>query len=461
MARKKTSATHDSFQNFAANLGIGTDNLTSASSYGFNPLSVNRLLLEYMYRGSWIVGNAVDVIADDMVQSGISMNTDALSPDELDIVQGALERMEIWTKLNEVIKWSRLYGGALAVLLIEGQDWETPLELDTIDEGQFKGLLVMDRWQLLPSVTDLVEELGPDMGKPRYYRTIGDAILPDLGNIHYSRVIRFDGYDLPHYQKSTNMLWGTSIIERINDRLIAFDSTSTGLAQLVFKAHLRTWKIEGLRAAIGTNATAVNNVIKNVKLVRQLQSNEGITIIDSNDEFDTHSYNFAGLDDCLMQFGQQLAGALEIPLVRLFGQSPTGLSSTGESDLRTYYDGIKKKQETKMRTPLRRILDILCRSEFGAPLPKGFTFTFNPLWQMTDLEKADIAQKNTAAIVQAYEAGIVSNHVAVKELKQMSNVSGVFSNITDEDIKESKQIAPLSELIEGDDEEEKPVSKTE
>ena len=30
------------------------------------------------------------------------------------------------------------------------------------------------------------------------------------------------------------------------------------------------------------------------------------------------------------------SGALQIPLVRLMGQSPAGLNSAGESDLRTY-----------------------------------------------------------------------------------------------------------------------------
>jgi phage-related protein (TIGR01555 family) len=451
MARKKKITTQDSFQNFQANLGLGTDNVNSASTYGFDPISVNRQLLEFMYRGSWIVGNAVDVIADDMVQSGITIQS-TLDPEKLEMLHEAMNTLCVWDKLNEVIKWSRLYGGAIAIMLIDGQDLSTEFDPESVGEGQFKGLLVMDRWQLIPSVSDLVGrndgELGPDMGMPRYYQTIGDAILPDLGNVHYSRVLRFDGYDLPHYQKSTNSFWGTSVIERINDRLIAFDSTSTGVAQLVYRAHLRTWKLKGLRDAIGTNSTAVNAILKNIKMVRQLQANEGITLMDSEDEFATHTYNFAGLDDVLLQFGQQLAGALEIPLVRMFGQSPAGMNSTGESDLRTYYDGIKKKQETKLRTPINKILNVLSRSVLGDALPKGTVFKFNPLWQMNDKEKAEIATQNTSAIIAAYEAGLITADLALKELRQASEVNNIFSNITSEDIDAAKITAPKGEIDE-------------
>lgn len=67
-------------------------------------------------------------------------------------------------------------------------------------------------------------------------------------SIHHSRLIRFDGVTLPYQQAQTENEWGMSIIERIWDRLTAFDSATMGAAQLVYKAHLRTMKIHKLRA---------------------------------------------------------------------------------------------------------------------------------------------------------------------------------------------------------------------
>jgi len=61
------------------------------------------------------------------------------------------------------------------------------------------------------------------------------------------------------------------------------------------------------------------------------------------------NYGFTGLADTLLQRGQQLSGALGIPLVRLSGQSPVGLSATGESDICKYNDSIRSQQETRLR----------------------------------------------------------------------------------------------------------------
>ena len=69
---KKGSAV-DSFQNFADGLGIGTNNTFSAASYGFNPITRIRIILEWAHRGSWIAGQAVDVVAEDMTRAGVEI----------------------------------------------------------------------------------------------------------------------------------------------------------------------------------------------------------------------------------------------------------------------------------------------------------------------------------------------------------------------------------------------------
>ena len=63
-AREKATkvSTVDSFVNFQMNLGIGSDNPLTTSTYGFNPITRNRTLLEWIHRGSWLGGVAVDVL---------------------------------------------------------------------------------------------------------------------------------------------------------------------------------------------------------------------------------------------------------------------------------------------------------------------------------------------------------------------------------------------------------------
>lgn len=440
-ANAKRWASGDSFQNFEARVGLGTANQASQYTYGFDFISRNRIQMEAMYRSSWVVGQAVDVVADDMTRAGVDIDAD-LDPGDRNKLNAAFERMALWDRINDTIKWSRLYGGALAVMLIDGQDPSTPLRPETIEKDQFKGLFVLDRWLVQPSLSDLVKDMGPDLGMPRYYDVVADSMALSRQRIHYSRVLRIDGVELPYWQKIAENLWGQSVIERLIDRLVAFDSTTIGTAQLVYKAHLRTLSVDKLREIIAAGGPAMEGLLKNVDMIRRFQSNEGMTLIDAADTFETHQYSFSGLDQVLLQFGQQLSGALGIPLVRLFGQSPAGLNSSGESDVRNYYDNIKQQQERRLRSPLTRLFEVLIPSELGSKPPEGFAYSFTSLWQLSDTEKANNAKTTTEAIVTAMDADLVDRPTAMKELRQASHSNGVFTSITDEQIEDAENEPP-------------------
>ena len=429
--------TLDSFVNFAHNLGIGADNAMTSSTYGFNPITRQRTLLEWIHRGSWLGGVAVDVVADDMTRAGVDIRGD-LDPRMMARIEERAVDLGVWPVINETIKWSRLYGGALAVMLVDGQDLSTPLRLDTIRKNQFRGLISLDRWMVEPSLTDLVDEYGPDFGLPRYYKVTDQTPVLRGEDIHYSRCIRLEGIRVPYWQRIMENLWGISILERLYDRMIAFDSATTGSAQLVYKSYLRTYKIKDLREVIAAGGDALAGLSKFVSMMRSFQGIEGITLLDSEDDFSTAApASFSGISDALQQFGQQIAGCLQIPLVRLFGQSPAGFSS-GESDLRAYYDTVKQVQEKDLRVGVTKLYRMLAASE-GGRLTKGTRIEFKSLWQLTEMEKAEIAEKvgKNVSTVQGY--GIISKAAALKELRQNSTVTGIFTNITDEHIEDAEK----------------------
>lgn len=433
--------TADSFQNFAARVGLGAGSQHDQSTYSANYLSRNRLLVESMYRSSWVVGQVVDVVADDMTREGINMRG-LQSPEDAEEINQELDRLQVWDKLNKTIKWSRLYGGAIAVMMIDGQNVSTPLNINTVAKDQFKGLIVLDRWMVVPSLEDLVTEYGPYYGMPRYYDVITDSVGLCNQKIHYSRVIRMDGVELPYWQAIAENLWGQSVIERLEDRLTIFDSATLGAGQLVYKAHLRTYKVKGLREIIAKGGRLYDALVKQIQQIRQWQSNEGMTLMDAEDTFETHQYSFTGLDNLLMQFGQQIAGATGIPLVRLFGQSPAGFSATGESDLSNYYDNINQQQEGRMRTPLQTLLAVVSLSKLGKALPNSFKFDFASLWQIDEKVKAEVANTVAQAVTTVEESGLISRKTALKELRQSSEVTGIFSHITDEEIEAADDDPP-------------------
>lgn len=436
------TATTDGFANLTARMGLGAENVFSQGVYLFNPLTRNRVKLEAMYRGSWIVGAAVDSVAEDMTRAGINIHSTS-EPDQIQLMQQMLTRLGIWQSLLDATKWGRLYGGALACIVVDGQDPSTLLNLDTVGKNQFRGLKVYDRWSLNPDINNAIQD-GMNAGLPEHYAVVSDASTGGISNVkwHHSRVIRLTGIQLPIWQAITEQMWGESVIERLQDRLLAFDTASSGAANLIQKAHLRVVQIDKLREVLAAGGKAEENLLQMFHHMRMLQTNEGLTLLDKEDSFTTAQYSFSGLSDMILQFGQQISGATGIPLVRLFGQSPAGLNSTGESDMRMYYDNISAQQESRLRDGVMKMLQVLHMSLFGARAPDGFDFDFVPLWQTSQKEKADISNTIVTLITTAFEKGIIDQTTALQELKQSSGQTGIFTNITNEQIEEAKMPSP-------------------
>jgi phage-related protein (TIGR01555 family) len=443
--------TEDSFVNFVSRLGVGNNannegNTISDGFYEFNLVTRNRIKLEAAYRGSWIVGVMIDSIAEDMTKAGIDIDTSDGKDQVKDVVAG-FQKLAIWNSLCDNTKWGRLYGGSIGVLQIEGQDMSTPLKIDTIAKGQFKGIVTYDRWQVNPVVNDLIES-GPDLGLPRMYQIVtsplsvepnADMTMTGVQNVHHSRVIRAIGIKLPFFQAITEQMWGESVLERLWDRLIAFDNATMSAASLIDRANLRTVQIENLREIVGAGGAMYDGLIAQMEMMREFQVNEGITLLDKNDVFASTSYTFSGLSDVLLQLGQQLSGASTIPLVRLFGQSPAGLSATGESDMRIYYDGINTRQNTELRQPVDLLLRVMWRHVHGKAAPKDLDFNFTPLWQMTATDKVNNAKTSAETVIGAYEAGLTKRSSSLEELRTASGDTGIFSHISDEDIAEADE----------------------
>lgn len=426
------AATIDSFVNFAHKLGMGADNLLTSSTYGFNPISRNRTLLEWIHRGSWLGGMAVDLIADDMTRAGADYVTE-LEPEAKEAIDEEATTLKIWDEFNATIKWGRLYGGAICVALIDGQDTATPLRLDAVGPKQFRGCLTLDRWMIEPSLGDLVTDLGPNLGTPKYYRVLSNAPALRGQTIHYSRVlIRSVGIKLPYQQALMENLWGVSVLERLYDRMVGYDMATAGITQLISKAALRTLKVKDMRQVVAAGGKALDGLTQYTELMRRYQGIEGVTMIDGEDDFELQgSQAFSGLGETLLQLAQQFSGGTQIPLVRLLGQSPAGLNSTGESDLRTYYDGINQKQVAVMNSGVHKVYLLLGKSE-GFNMPKNFKMKFKSLWQLDDKEKADISDTTTRAVGAAYDSGLIGRQTALRELRQSANITGIFTNITNE-----------------------------
>ena len=425
----------DAFSNVLARLGAGTPNLLEGTEYSLQRMSRDFNTLNALYRESWIVRRIIDVIPADMLKNWVTI-TSGLDPDVEKRLSLTLRRTQLIDKLKRGMQWGRLYGGALGVMLVkhQGYDLSQPLQLDWIMPGDFAGLLIFDRWNGVNPSSELIEDItDPDYGFPKYY-TVTDPAGGGSVKIHHSRVIRFTGNTLPFWEEIAEMQWGASVIESIFDELRKRDNVSWNIAQLTFMANIRVLKMQDLGQLLAaTDNESQAELLRTLEAQNMLLNNMGMQVMDAADGLETHQYTFGGLADCYQQFIMDISGAAEIPVTRLFGRSPSGLNATGESDLQNYYDMIAEKQESYLRPILNKVLPPFIISTLGS-LPDDFDFEVDPVAEPTDKERADLAKCGTDNVVAAYNAGLISQRCALKELKQQSERTGVWTNITDEDI---------------------------
>lgn len=438
----------DAFSNVLARLGAGTPNLLEGTEYSLQRMSRDFNTLNALYRESWIVRRIIDVIPADMLKNWITI-TSGLDPDVEKRLSLTLRRTQLIDKLKRGMQWGRLYGGALGVMLVkhQGYDLSQPLQLDWIMPGDFAGLLIFDRWNGVNPSSELIEDISdPDYGYPKYY-TVTDPAGGGSVKIHHSRVIRFTGNTLPFWEEIAEMQWGASVVESIFDELRKRDNVSWNIAQLTFMANIRVLKMQDLGQLLAaTDNESQAELLRTLEAQNMLLNNMGMQVMDAADGLETHQYTFGGLADCYKQFIMDISGAAEIPVTRLFGRSPSGLNATGESDLQNYYDMIAEKQESYLRPILNKVLPPFIISTLGS-LPDDFDFEFDPVAEPTDKERADLAKCGTDNVVAAYNAGLISQRTALKELKQQSERTGVWTNITDEDIERaSDSVEPPGEM---------------
>ena len=454
--------TTDAFRNQMARLGFGQPNLNEGAEYPLTRMGYNYNLFTSMYRSSWIVRKIVDVFPSDMVKNWIKFNS-SLDPDKISKINSVIRKTRTKEKIKEGLRWARLYGGAAGLILIDGDDdLSEPLDYDTIMIDDYKGLLIFDRWNGIYPELELEDDISDEeFGLPKYYsisltqRSSNLNINYDeekLVKVHHSRIIRFNGRDLPLWERQAEMYWGESEIEIAFEELKKRDNTSANIASLIFLANIRVLKMNDLGQLLGAGSQkAQENLYKVLEAQNQLMSNMGIYVMDKDDDFGSEQYSFSGLNDIYESFMLDVAGASEMPVTKLFGRNPAGFNATGESDLTQYYETLEEKQETYLQPIIDKILPIIFMSTLGA-IPEDLDWEFNPCMSVSSKDLADLAQSMSTPIFDAFTSGLITKEIALKELKQQNEKTGMWSNITDEDIEKAKQEDESGNLTEEEQE---------
>lgn len=118
-----------------------------------------------------------------------------------------------------------------------------------------------------------------------------------------------------------------------------------------------------------------------------------IAIDSDGEDWDFKSIPFSGVKDVIDTTCNMLSAVTNIPQTILFGRSPAGENSTGDSDFENYYNYIERIQKLMLKKNVRTLLDILFkagRANGEIQEEPDYKLTFNPLWSLSDTEQANV-----------------------------------------------------------------------
>jgi len=340
-----------------------------------------------MYCYDWLSRRIVDLPVEDMAREWREIKAPSVKPVDIEKLEAAEKRYRLKSVFIEAQQWARLYGGAAIVMGIEdGRSPNEPIDIEHLKQDSLKFLLALDKNYIVPQQINTSDWKRPNYFRPETYSINGEYV-------HESRVLSFDGIRLPWRKRQQTNYWGGSFLRSVYEAILDSQATSHIIASLIYESKLDVISVPELHHEL-TSPDGVNKILTRFKLADIIKSVNNTLLLDSREQFDRKATNFAGLSDLQKNYLLIVSAASGIPATRLLGQSAQGLNATGEGDQKDYYDTISAKQESEFEPNLNKFDEIFVRSVLGY-WPADWGFEFPSLFQLTDLERADLDLKNS------------------------------------------------------------------
>lgn len=379
----------DGIRNVVTRLGTDKDKGAQNQHY-FQELTDSAIVTAY--HGSWLARQIVDIPADDATRKWREW-----IGDQADEMAAYEKEWRVSAKVHDAARRARLFGGSAILIGAGPESLAEPFDPKTVQRDELKYLTVLDRQDLNPGEMEL-DPTEPLFGRPKHYQL--NTLNGLNADVHPSRLAIFRGHRRAERASSSNTTlyssgWDLSVLQVALEAIQHADGSIASLSSLVADARLETLKIEDLQNKLALPEFE-DLLVKRMEAARMLKSIYRREAIDATENLETSTYGFSGMGDVIDRFAMVVCGAADIPMTRLYGQSPGGLNSTGEGDLANYYDQIASRQENEIGPSIAGLDEVLLRSKFGEP-PEGLRAAWRPLRQMTELQRAEVLSKKATA----------------------------------------------------------------
>lgn len=370
--------------------------------------------LQSMFHTDWIVRKAVSKKPAESLRLGFRVNVpdDAGGQDASTEIQDALDDLNAVHALRLACTWENLYGGAVIFMGLDDGQTALDSQAQPVDWKRVRRVLwlrVLDRRRVFMSQDAIDNDpTSPRFGKPTHYAILDYRTGLTL-RVHYDRLIVFPGADTSDDIRLQRQGWGVSIVdwlwEAVQRNVTAWQSAGNAVAN----AQYVVYKLKGLAQMLG-QPEGEEKARRRSRAMEMAKSLINAILIDADDEYSRENPEFGNLPEMLQAFMLEISAAVDIPATVFWGMSPAGMDATGESDLENWYAACDEYREHHLRPACNQLVSAVMSASEGptaGTIPDGWRVYWPPLYQLSDLEKADVRLKTSQADASDIEAGIL------------------------------------------------------
>lgn len=369
--------------------GFGSSRDKTEYGYVQSKLGLSDYACDALYHDDDLAQTMIDTYPQEALRKGYYLTIGDPHDKKLEAeILKSLDELGANEKTIEGAIWGGVYGGAGMLL---GADDGRPAIMPLIPERvrRVEQLEVLDRRYLSVHSRYLS---GPKTGHPETY-AVGNpsGIARPMAIVHESRMIMFGGSRTARARKEARGGWDQSALHRPFEVLRSFATGFKAVETLLTDGPQGVYKIKNLASLIGSNKQqAFKDRVETVEMMRSVLR---AVVVDADAEsFERQNFTFAGIPDVLDKLMLRLSAAARIPVTLLMGQSPAGMSATGESDFRGFYGQVETYQHNYIRPRLKRIIDVICAAKEGptrGKVPDQLEIQFAKLWTLDPKSEAE------------------------------------------------------------------------
>lgn len=385
----------DGYSNMLNKYGTKQDNST-AYQYSQEDFT-NDLELIRLYEGNGLFAKIIDRPSEEAVKHGLDI--DYGDEDISEYIDDRMDDLEFEDKFATAEKWARLYGGSIIVMLVDdGRGLEEPLDWN--NARSIEELRVFERAIVQPDYSSLYNfhffdtmETDKPFAEPEYYQVFS---LYGYFTVHRSRCLVFRNGRLP--EQTTNAIyryWGIPEYVKIKRALRECITSHEDGVKLLERSVQAIYKMKNLANMLST-ADGEDKVLQRLQVIDMARGIlNSIAIDNDGEDYDFKTLQMSGVKDVIDATCNMLSAVTNIPQTILFGRSPAGMNSTGESDMENFYNMVENIQKQNMKRNVRTVIDLILKQgklEGKIPEVPKYKVKFAPLWSLSDAEQAGVDQ---------------------------------------------------------------------